>query len=55
MCNQDVRAAIKEAGMKQWEIADALQIAESTFCRWMRKPLPEDKKAAIMTAINKRT
>lgn len=50
--NQEVREALQNKGMKQWELADMLGISEFTLTRWLRKELTEDKKELLLKAIN---
>lgn len=50
--NQEVREALQNKGMKQWELADMLGISEFTLTRWLRKELTEDKKELLLRAIN---
>lgn len=49
--NEDVRRAARAAGVPLWRIAEALQVSEPTLTRWMRTPLPDDKRDRIMKAI----
>lgn len=49
--NQDIRAAISSAGLKQWEAAELLGICEGTFSRWLRRELPAEKKKMILERI----
>lgn len=51
MNNIEIREAIKESGFKHWQIADMIGIADTTFCRILRRELPEDKKQEILTAM----
>ena len=51
MNNIEIREAIKESGFKHWQIADMIGIADTTFCRMLRRDLPEDKKQEILTAM----
>ena len=51
MKNQDIRKAIGGAGLKQWQVADALGIDDSNFSRMLRKELPDDVKEKILNAI----
>ena len=51
MNNIEIREAIKESGFKHWQIADIIGIADTTFCRMLRRELPEDKKQEILTAM----
>lgn len=50
--NQEVREALQNKGMKQWELADLLGVSEFTLTRWLRKELTEDKKELLLKAIN---
>lgn len=49
--NRDIRIEIAVAGLKQWQVAKALGIAEATFSRKLREELPEEEKAKILAAI----
>ena len=53
MRNIDLRQAFRVTNVKQWEVADALGISEMTFVKWLRKELPEAKKALVRAAIEK--
>lgn len=50
--NQEIREALQNKGMKQWELADMLGISEFTLTRWLRKELTEDKKELLLKTIN---
>lgn len=52
MQNTFVRAKIKESGLKQWEVAYALGINESTLTRWLRVELPEKEKERICSVVD---
>lgn len=49
--NEDIRRAIGAAGLKQYEVADALGMLECNFSRKLRKELHADEKAKIFQAI----
>lgn len=49
--NSDIRNAIANARLHQWEVAEKLGVNEGTFCKWLRYELPEEKKARILSAI----
>ena len=51
MCNTDIRNEIKKTGIYHWQVADASGVAENTFCRMLRKELPDEKKKEILRAI----
>lgn len=53
MNNQDIRQAAKNAGVKFWQIAEELGIADTTLCRRMRKELPAEEKERIFSIIDK--
>lgn len=44
MDNIEIREAIKESGFKHWQIADMIGVADTTFCRMLRRELPDGKK-----------
>ena len=54
MLNDAIKQKIAGAGLKQWQIADALNVNEGTLCRWLRHELTEDQRSRILEAIEKR-
>lgn len=50
--NKRIRNAIQSAGVKYWEVADAIGIADTTFARWLRHELPDDKQKQILKMID---
>ncbi len=50
--NQDIRGAIRSAGIKHWQVALQLGISDQTLIRWLRVPLSEEKRTTILAAIN---
>ena len=53
MMNQDIRRAAAGAGVKLWQIADALGIADCSLSRKLRKELSKDEKEKIFSIINR--
>ena len=51
--NQDIKDKIREAGTKQWKVAEVLGVSEGTLLRWLRVKLSPERKAAILEAIQK--
>ena len=51
MSNQDIRRAAAGAGVKLWQIADALGIADCSLSRKLRKELPQEEKKKIFSII----
>lgn len=53
MNNQDIRRAAAGAGIKLWQIADALGIADCSLSRKLRRELPAAEKEKIKAIIEK--
>lgn len=51
MKNLDVRRAAAGNGVRLWQIADALGIADCNLSRKLRKELPNEEKKAIFAII----
>lgn len=49
--NEDIRKAIKESGIKYWELADRVGYSSSHFCVRLRKELPKEEKEKVLIAI----
>lgn len=53
MCNQDIKRTAAGAGVRLWQIADALGIKDCNFSRKLRHELPDDEKQHIFAIIEK--
>lgn len=51
MANQDIKRTAAGAGVKLWQIADKLGIADCSLSRKLRKELPQEEKARIFSII----
>jgi hypothetical protein len=51
MANQDIRRTAAGAGVKLWQIAAALGIADCNFSRKLRRELPTEEKEKIFSII----
>ena len=51
MCNMDIRQAAAGAGVRLWQIADAIGLNDGNFSRKLRKELPEDEQQKIFGII----
>lgn len=51
MSNSELKEKIKDAGLFQWQVADAMGVSDVTFCKWLRKPLPSKKEKQALEAI----
>lgn len=49
----DVRTYAKEKGVYLYEVAEVLNISEPTIMRWLRAELTDERKAAIIEAIDR--
>ena len=49
--NGDLKKMIRDAGLTQWQVAEHLGIAESTFIRWLRYELTGKRYQEIKNAI----
>ena len=51
MKNAKIREAATAAGVKHWQIADALGIADGTFCRKLRYEFNEAETEKVLAII----
>lgn len=51
MTGKEIKAMIKGAGIKLWEIADSLNMRDSDFSRRLRKPFNETEVANIKAIV----
>ena len=51
--NQLIRAALAETGLKQWQLADILQMREDVLSRQLRYELPLERQKEIVAVIRK--
>jgi len=51
--NTDIKVAAIRAGVKLWELAEALGIADTSLSRKLRRELPDDEKQRILEIIDR--
>ena len=51
--NTGIRVAILTAGLKQYQVAEAMGISEEYFSKLLRRELPEKKQKEILAVINR--
>lgn len=51
MKNNEIRQAAKAAGVKLWQVADAVGLNDGNFSRKLRHELPDEEKQQILTII----
>lgn len=49
---KDVKSYIGSSGVRCWQVADALNIADRTLCRRLRYPVSEESFQRIKEAVN---
>lgn len=50
--NQEIRNLISSNRLRNWEVADAIGIADTTLSVWLRKELTDDRKERTLKAID---
>lgn len=51
--NKEIRELIYEKRLKHYEVANAMEISEITFCKRLRNELSEEGKEKVIDAINR--
>ena len=51
MTKADVQKLLKDSGLRQWQLAEALGISEYTLCKRLRHPLTEEFEADVRRTI----
>lgn len=49
--NEEIRKALKNANMTQWQLATILGVSENTVYRMLRSELPKEEKERFLKAI----
>lgn len=49
--NQDVRGAVRDAGIYLWQVADRLGYTDVYFSKLLRKELPAEVKSKVYRTI----
>ena len=55
MANEDIKNLIKKKRLFQYEVADAMGISEGYLTTILRKPLSDERRKKLLTAITKLT
>ena len=50
--NTELREYMSKKGVKMWEVADALHVCESTFCKHFRYEFSEEKKKEVKNIVD---
>ena len=52
MANKEIKLAAAGAGVKLWQIAEAMGIADCSLSRKLRKELSDEEKKRVMAIIS---
>ena len=52
-CNNGIRDEAKHNGIKLWELAGEIGVADTTFSRWLRVELTEQRKENVRSAMKR--
>ena len=53
MCNRDIKNEMKVRGVRQWQVAECMNISESVLSKMMRHELDPDTAQEVRVAIDK--
>lgn len=53
MANEMIRKILNDFRLKQWELAEMLEISEFTLSRKLRRDLPQEEQERIVNLIKK--
>lgn len=51
MDNKQIRAVMRDNNIYMWQVANKLKVNETSFCKWFREELSEERKQQVMSAI----
>ena len=51
MNNEQIRALMKQNNIFMWQVAKKLNVYETSFCKWFREELSEERKQLVLSAI----
>ena len=55
MNNKEIRAAISNAKLKYWQVAEALSMSDGAFSRKLRKEFSPEEEKAVLQVIQQLT
>ena len=50
--NKEIREAAKGAGVRLWQVAERIGVADATFSRKLRREVPPQEKKHILDVID---
>lgn len=51
MNNAQIRAVMRDNNIYMWQVAKKLNVYETSFCKWFREELSEERKQQVLSAI----
>lgn len=51
MSNKEIEALLKQESIYKWQVAKKLGIHETSFIRWFREELSQDRVQQVLSAI----
>ena len=51
MDNKQIREVMRDNNIYMWQVAKKLNVNETSFCKWFREELSEERKQQVMSAI----
>lgn len=51
MNNEQLRAVMRENNIYMWQVAKKLNVYETSFSKWFREELSEERKQQVLSAI----
>ena len=51
MNNEQIKDQMKENSIFMWQVAKKLNVYETSFCKWFREELSEERKQQVLSAI----
>ena len=51
MSNKELECLMKQENIYKWQVAKKIGIHETSFIRWFREELSEERKQQVMSAI----
>ena len=53
LANTEIREAAKRNGVRLWQVAEVIGIADATLSRKLRRELPASERERVMSVIEK--
>lgn len=51
MNNEELKSLMRQNNIFMWQVARRLGVHETSFCRWFREELSEERKQQILSSI----